>query len=1146
MRTMRALFISIIWLMCTVCTFSQIHPSQIGHAPDTNYLLVSSYTYNGKFYGEWQHKDSLILEVNDNQRLTFYEGSWLLEIDRGNVVDLSSLYNPPNDFEWNYYGDDGPLVIVQNGDEMKIEGGNGIYTVSSSPPHKLIIHADTSYLATLSALADSMATVGADQDWLGSTDNTGYIYHQGAVSIGTTVERGILHVVGNIGTDGGSHNFAWGTQAMETGPTGGYNVGLGYQALQKLTSGIHNQALGSGALRETTSGRFNVSLGYENLLNNTTGYGSVGIGGSNFRASTTGSYNVGLGNGNMTSATSASWSSGIGQGNFGTATSVTAVFTQGVNNFYDATTGTDVFAQGREVGRNATDLTVTNVYASGYRALYTASILDDINAIGYQAGYNNAYDNVTVIGRNAEATASDQVSISNEYTTVKLRNYLLNVDQDTTGKTGWKLGLASSGEIELQEVTGGSGSVETASEGLTKVGDDIRLLGTDVAPATITTDRYLAALENSLMVVDTPETGDELHPITLVHRGGNNSSEFGLKVQKGVDNIMLGVDNSYMKLKTSFDMLIEAGDDLRIVTNKPIQVNTSQYTLPYQGPGGTPSILVTDGSNNLTWVDSTGLFGGSSNNLYNTDGTLTANRTLDMDGHDLTFDNVGNVDPVTLKGDSPRFQLKNYDGVTWVNQTDITQADNHLQISLTGTDNDLSISLPDELLVEGLDENIYAEYIVTYNPTSFQVRHTELTNVQGVAAPLGTGGHIDTLVMLTVYEGNELIADVESKLTDSMAQIRSELGLVTEYGELYVYNGTASQTVATGVYEKLEAFTTIGDTSGMTASAVNDWLISDSLGVYELDFHASYSGTNSSDWDFIAYVNSTPDSSLAMSRTLGSAGAVGSASLHGILTLNAGDTVSIWITSDGNDNLTITEANLSITPMIRGTVTGSGGGSSYTPPTPENQFHIYDEFVGATNASYHINQLGWTNLKTGGSIQHGGMIFDHPGVTEIVGGTAINNYNSLSLRYQSFPFRDDLTWQGIVYWSDIDQSTETFSSWCGLNSWGATYGDIIDGAYFLIKDSDQTLFAVTEHNNSRTETECLELTGATWYNLKIVHDGTDVKFYVDGTLEATHTTNIPDNTDTVQPTFLIRSGSAWTTAPEMWLDYFGLTMTVDR
>jgi len=90
--------------------------------------------------------------------------------------------------------------------------------------------------------------------------------------------------------------------------------------------------------------------------------------------------------------------------------------------------------------------------------------------------------------------------------------------------------------------------------------------------------------------------------------------------------------------------------------------------------------------------------------------------------------------------------------------------------------------------------------------------------------------------------------------------------------------------------------------------------------------------------------------------------------------------------------------------------------------------------------------------------------------------------------------------------------------------------DATDGAYFREIDGGNW-FAVTRSNTTETATDTGTASGATFVRLRVLVEdvgGTlTAKFYVNGTLAATHTTNVPSGSgrDTGQGLKLVRASA---------------------
>lgn len=73
-------------------------------------------------------------------------------------------------------------------------------------------------------------------------------------------------------------------------------------------------------------------------------------------------------------------------------------------------------------------------------------------------------------------------------------------------------------------------------------------------------------------------------------------------------------------------------------------------------------------------------------------------------------------------------------------------------------------------------------------------------------------------------------------------------------------------------------------------------------------------------------------------------------------------------------------------------------------------------------------------------------------------------------------------------------------------------GGMTDGVYFEKLDGGTGISFVTEKDSTETQTDALATFAAdTYVTLEFAFDGTSVFAFIDGTLVATHTANIPDN-----------------------------------
>lgn len=87
-------------------------------------------------------------------------------------------------------------------------------------------------------------------------------------------------------------------------------------------------------------------------------------------------------------------------------------------------------------------------------------------------------------------------------------------------------------------------------------------------------------------------------------------------------------------------------------------------------------------------------------------------------------------------------------------------------------------------------------------------------------------------------------------------------------------------------------------------------------------------------------------------------------------------------------------------------------------------------------------------------------------------------------------------------------------------------GGMTDGVYFRKVDASTSVSAVTEKNSTETETTgVLTFAADTYYTFEFYYVGATVYFYVNGSLVATHTTNIVDD-EAITPSIHFLSGNA--------------------
>ena len=147
------------------------------------------------------------------------------------------------------------------------------------------------------------------------------------------------------------------------------------------------------------------------------------------------------------------------------------------------------------------------------------------------------------------------------------------------------------------------------------------------------------------------------------------------------------------------------------------------------------------------------------------------------------------------------------------------------------------------------------------------------------------------------------------------AQSELEIGASTDYGEIYVVGNSSGQTTnATGgVYDKITQFASNGVSRNCTNSAASDQITVTNAGKYIAHFECSFSGTLNSEMRLRLAIDGTTQAKSSTVRKLGTGGDVGSASIHCILDLTAGQIVTAYVASDGaSDSFVMQSGNLSL------------------------------------------------------------------------------------------------------------------------------------------------------------------------------------------------------------------------------------------
>ena len=158
--------------------------------------------------------------------------------------------------------------------------------------------------------------------------------------------------------------------------------------------------------------------------------------------------------------------------------------------------------------------------------------------------------------------------------------------------------------------------------------------------------------------------------------------------------------------------------------------------------------------------------------------------------------------------------------------------------------------------------------------------------------------------------------------TGTFAQLKAEVATDKPYGILQAVDGDTSSPLMTQAISGtaiLTQWNTDGLASGLTVSSSTGKVTAATAGIYEVDMSISFSGQLSKTFVFEIYkddisASPTPTATgFKMVRKLGTSGDVGSAALSGLVSLDAGDSIMIYVSSsDGGNTITVYQSQLKV------------------------------------------------------------------------------------------------------------------------------------------------------------------------------------------------------------------------------------------
>jgi len=187
------------------------------------------------------------------------------------------------------------------------------------------------------------------------------------------------------------------------------------------------------------------------------------------------------------------------------------------------------------------------------------------------------------------------------------------------------------------------------------------------------------------------------------------------------------------------------------------------------------------------------------------------------------------------------------------------------------------------------------------------------------------------------------------------------------YGEISVANNAVGQTLTTAdTAEQITQFADDGQSNGVTTDALNDEMTIDNTGVYEILVSMSFAGTANIEYEIFVAVDDVQQTDIQCQRKLGGGGDVGAATITGILSLTAGEVLTLWASagSDASD-FTAGQLNFSVHTLsgegsTGPTGTGPTGASGATGPTgPTGPSGATGSFSGSENELTDQANISW-------------------------------------------------------------------------------------------------------------------------------------------------------------------------------------------
>jgi hypothetical protein len=217
-------------------------------------------------------------------------------------------------------------------------------------------------------------------------------------------------------------------------------------------------------------------------------------------------------------------------------------------------------------------------------------------------------------------------------------------------------------------------------------------------------------------------------------------------------------------------------------------------------------------------------------------------------------------------------------------------------------------------------------------------------------------------------------------------------------------------------------------------------------------------------------------------------------------------------------------------------------------PQPSTVVSAYTDFIGATGGEFNSSSNGTGSANVFTITDPGG----HPGIAQAQTGTTTTGSSGYGVGGTTGLVEIRLGFGAWVFETDIriptvSDGTDTFTTYLGFTDNRAGNGTDMVAFRYTSGTNSGKFEAVTRQNSTETATDTtITMTATQWYRLRIEinADASSVAFYIDGTLRATNTTNIPTGSGRETGIGVFIAKSLGTTSRFMDIDYLLYTCTL--